>query len=259
MSEPAAWEGRVVAVTGASAGLGAEVARLFGTQGASVGLLARSEERLRAVAAQIRTGPTAVAPADVVDEEATRAALESIEGALGPIDVLVNNAGIGLYRPFLDTSAEDLQRLWAVNVAGAAHAMRAVLPAMLERHRGVVVNVASVAGRIGVPQESAYSASKFALVGLSESVAAELGGTGVSIRLVDPGPVATEFFDRRGAPYARRLPRPMPAATVARRIVAAARRGSGETYVPSWLGAAVAAKTLLPCLYRLGVGGRSAR
>ena len=245
-----AWRGRVVAITGASRGIGAALARRVVGLGAQVGLIARDQGDLARLAAELPPGSVLPVAADVADEAAVREGLGRVGAVLGPIDVLVNNAGVGLYASVLDTPASELDRLWQVNVAGAHHAVRAVVPAMVERGRGVVVNVASIAGRIGAPMEGAYSATKFALIGLSESLQAELDGTGVRVCLVDPGPVATGFFDARGVPYTRRRPKAISADRVADAIVAAVDEGRDEIFVPSWLRAALVAKTALPSLYR---------
>ena len=247
---PETWQGRVVVITGASRGIGAALARRVVGLGARVGLVARGEEDLARIMTTLPSGTAVAETADVTDAAALGSALNRIAEALGPIDVLVNNAGVGHYAPVLDTSAEDLDRLWRVNVVGAHYAVRAVVPAMVERGRGVVVNVASIAGRIGAPMEGAYSATKFAIVGMSESLQAELDGTGVRVCLVDPGPVDTGFFDARGVPYSRTRPKAIPAEQVADAIVDAVDGGRDEVFVPRWLRAAVVAKTAFPSLYR---------
>ena len=246
----AAWQNRVVVITGASRGIGEALAHRVVGLGARVGVVARHESDLARLVAALPSGAAIAAAADVTDRAALERALAHVASTLGPIDVLVNNAGVGHYAGVLDTSAEDFTRLWQVNVAGVHHAVRAVVPAMVARGRGVVVNVASIAGRIGAPMEGAYSATKFALVGLSESLQAELDNTGVRVCLVDPGPVATGFFDARGVPYTRSKPKAIPAERVADAIVAAVDEGRDEVFVPRWLRAAVVAKAAFPALYR---------
>jgi short-subunit dehydrogenase/glycine/D-amino acid oxidase-like deaminating enzyme len=246
----APWRGRVVAITGGSKGIGAALAHRVVGLGARVGLVARHDDDLAGVVAGLPPGSAVAVGADVTDETGLGRALARIADELGPIDILVNNAGVGHYRALLDTSPGDLERLWQVNVAGVHHAVRAVVPAMVERGRGVVVNVASIAGRIGAPMEGAYSATKFAVIGMSESLQAELDGTGVRVCVVDPGPVATGFFDARGVPYGRARPRPIPAHKVADAIVAAVERGRDETFVPGWLRGPVVLKAAFPSLFR---------
>ena len=239
------WEGAVVVVTGASRGIGRAVARAAGVRGARLGLVARSRGDLEAVLAEAG-GDGVVAPADVADPAALEDALRLVRERLGPIDVLVNNAGLGAYGPFVDTDPAVFERLMAVNYLAAARAMRFVLPGMLARGRGHVVNVASVAGRIAPPLEAAYAASKFALIGLSEAVDLEVAGRGVRVSVVDPGGVATSFFEARGQPYARRWPRPIRPERVAEAVIAAVERGGGERYVPRLLRGAVILRTLAP-------------
>jgi uncharacterized protein len=243
-------DGAVVIVTGASRGIGLEACRRFGDLGAKIGMIARDAASLEAASAGVPGSPS-TATADVADPEALAAALDRIEAALGPPAVLVNNAGIGHWGAVLDTDAEAFRRAVEVNYLGAVNATAHVLPGMLRRGRGRIVNVASIAGRIGAPFEAAYSASKFALVGYSEALAVEVAGTGVTVSLVNPGPVDTEFFERRGHPFDLRLPRPIAAGRAADVIVKAARTGRRELYVPRSLSVAHTAKTLVPPLYRL--------
>jgi short-subunit dehydrogenase len=247
------WEGSVAVVTGASRGIGRAVAKAAAARGARLGLVARSRRDLERVLAEAG-GDGVVAPADVADRGALEEALGLVQERLGPIDVLVNNAGVGAYGPFVETDPAVFERLVAVNYLGAVHAMRFVLPGMLERGRGHVVNVASVAGRIAPPLEAAYAASKFALVGLSEAVDLEVAGRGVRVSVVNPGVVATSFFQARGRPYALRRPRPIPPERVAEAVIAVVERGDGERYVPGLLRGAVVARTLAP-----GVARRATR
>jgi short-subunit dehydrogenase len=245
------WEGSVAVVTGASRGIGREVVRLAAKRGAQVGLISRSQDELDALLSEIG-GTGTVAVGDVGDRASITAALSSIERALGPIDILVANAGIGAYGAFAETDVEVFERLMRVNYLGTVYAMKAVLPGMIERRRGHIVNVASIAGRIGAPLEAAYSATKFAVAGLTEAVAIELVHKGVGVSMVNPGPVATDFFDARGAPYKRKTPKPVSAERVARDVIAAVERNRLETYVPRWLRPAALSRHLLPPLYKAG-------
>jgi short-subunit dehydrogenase len=244
--------GAVVVVTGASRGIGAEVARQAAAKGARLGLLARSDEELRALAAELPT-ESLVVSVDVTKPDDLVAALRRVRDELGPIDVLVNNAGIGAYRPFVDGGADDLAKLWPVNVAAVANGMAEVLPDMQARGSGVIVNMTSIAGRIGAPGEAAYCASKFAVVGLSETIRAEVASYGVTICLVNPGPVATAFGEARGHPYDRSFPKPVSAAHVAKRTIRSIERGTPEIFIPRWLRPALIFKNLAPPLFDLGV------
>ena len=244
-------KGAVVAVTGASRGIGAAVAEAVASRGARVGLIARSADDLNDVLAAVGGDGVAVA-ADVADRQATVDALERIESELGPVDVLVANAGIGAYGPLVDISFEELERVVAVNVLGTMYAIRAVLPGMVARRRGHIVTVGSIAGRIGSPFEAVYSATKFAGVGLAEAFAVEVAPYGVGVSIVNPGVVATEFGVARGHPYDRERPKPISAESVGEAVVAAIEGDATERYVPRWFRPAVVTRHLVPPMFRWG-------
>lgn len=246
---------RSVVITGASRGLGLEVARRFSELGCVVGLVARDAAALDAAAAMLpNRAHTAVA--DVAEPDQVRAAFGSLTGRLGPVDVLVNNAGHGHWGAVVDTPGAAFRRAVEVNYLGTVHATAEVLGPMVERGRGHIVNIASIAGRIGAPFEAAYSASKFAVVGYTEALQAEVAGSGVAVSLVDPGPIDTGFFARRGRPYDQRFPRPLPPAKVADIVVAVSESGGREVFVPRWLRAAQVMKTVAPPLHRRGIAQR---
>ena len=241
----------VVVVTGASRGIGAEVVRRFAAQGAKVGMIARDADALAAVR-QTLAGSSHAVSADVGDADALAAALDEIEQSLGPVTVLVNNAGHGAWDAVIETDADVFRKTIDVNYLGAVRATQLVLPGMLRRGRGHIINISSIAGRIGAPFEAAYSASKFAMVGFTEALAAEVANTGVDVSMIHPGPVATEFAARRRRSPPRGAPRPVPAAKVADAVMATVRRPRRNRYVPAWLGVAVVAKTVVPVAYRVG-------
>lgn len=243
--------GSVTVITGASRGIGAATARAAAAVGARVGLVARSKDELEQVLSSCGGNGVAVA-ADVGDQAAVTEAIGSIERELGPVDVLINNAGIGLYGPVVEMDPEDFDRVMRVNYLGCVWALKAVLPGMLERRRGHVVTVASIAGRLGAPLEAGYSASKFAVVGLSEALAIELAGKGVGVSIIDPGPVTSSFFEARGAPFKRSKPTPVSPEHVADAIVDAIRRERSEVFIPRWLRFAWLTRVLLPGAYRRG-------
>jgi short-subunit dehydrogenase len=245
------WAGSVALVTGASRGIGRAVALAAAARGARVGLVARSRDELEAVLAACG-GQGAVAAADVGDRAQVEAAVREIEVALGPVDILVANAGIGAYGGIEATDVETIERLVRINYLGTVYAMKAALPGMLARRRGHIVAVASIAGRMGAPFEAAYSATKFAVVGLCEAAAIELAPRGVRVSIVNPGPVATDFFEARGHPYARRSPRPIRPERVARAVIDAVERDRLEVFVPRWLRLALVSRVLAPPLYEAG-------
>ena len=245
------WDGAVALVTGASRGIGREVAQQAARRGARVGLLARSAPDLDEVLSAIG-GRGVAAAADVGDAVQVAGAVRAVEDALGPVDVVVANAGIGAYGPFAEVEPAEIERLTRVNWLGTAHVVRAVLPGMVERRRGHVAVVASVAGRTGVPLEALYSATKFAQVGLAEGLALELEPYGIGVSVVNPGPVATDFFAARGHPYDRPIPRPVSAERVASAVMEAVERGQAERFVPRWLRSALVSRVVVPPLYRRG-------
>ena len=242
---------KVVVVTGASRGIGAAVAVATAEKGARVGVLARSAGDLDAVRARLG-GRGAAAVADVADADALAAAIATLEADIGPVDVLVANAGIGAYGPFADVEPDEVERLVQVNVLGTIYAIRAVVPGMIARRRGHIVTMGSIAGRIGSPFEALYSATKFAGVGLTEALAVEVEPYGIGVSIVNPGPVETNFGAARGHPYDRTRPKPVSAEVVARAVVNAIERDKHEVYVPRSFGAAVVIRHLIPRLLRWG-------
>src|SRR5207248_8598219 len=225
---------RVVIVTGASRGIGAAVASAVVAKGAAAGLIARTGGDLEDVLAQLGHRGAA-ATADVADPVALARAIAALEAELGPIDVLVANAGIGAYGPFADIEADEMERLVKVNVLGTMYVIRNVLPGMIARRRGHIVTIGSIAGRIGSPFEAAYSATKFAAVGLTEALAVEVEPYGIGVSVVNPGPVASSFGEARGHPYDRDRPKPAAAEDVATAVVDAIEGDKHELYVPPWL------------------------
>jgi short-subunit dehydrogenase len=182
--------GSTVIVTGATSGIGRETAVLLAAKGARVWAVGRSADLLKELATD-HAGITAV-EGDVTDD-ADRAALVD---AVGPVDVLVNNAGIGWSGLVEDMPAEAVHQVLEVNVVGLVDLTRRVLPGMLARGRGHVVNVASVASWVAVPPLTVYSATKFAVQGFSDGLSREVAGRGVAVTTVNPGPVATRFWAR---------------------------------------------------------------
>ncbi|WP_236714592.1 SDR family NAD(P)-dependent oxidoreductase [Nonomuraea pusilla] len=211
-------------VTGASSGIGAATARAMAASGARLLLTGRDPGRLAAVAAEV--GGEALT-ADLVTEAAALARWA------GPVDVLVSGAGAGWAGPVAAMPDGAAAHLIAANLTAPVELTRLLLPAMIERGRGHLVYVSSIAGAVGVRDEAVYSSAKAGLIAFAESLRYELDGIGVSVVL--PGVVDTPFFARRGVPYARRRPAPIPAERVARAVVAAVERGRAETYTPGWL------------------------
>ncbi|MXX03082.1 MAG: SDR family oxidoreductase [Gemmatimonadetes bacterium] len=227
--------GKVVVVTGASTGIGQSAAEAFAREGATVVLTARSEGRLERIAADIeKAGGRAVPMAvDVTDRSAVFEKMKEIAASQGSIDVLVNNAGIGLLSPVEGMDPEELKRIFDVNFFGLIWCTQAVLPHMIKQKSGRIVNISSVAGKRALPHISAYCASKFAVQAFSDSLRMEVAEHGITVTVLCPPRVDTTFHD---TPLMRQKGQRMSAPSisaeyVAAAIVRAARRGSREVVV----------------------------
>jgi short-subunit dehydrogenase len=190
--------GKRVVITGASSGVGAALARRLAEQGAVVGLIARRRDRLAEVLAECKKASpeSTMWVADLADSSAVGPLALQTWDALGGIDVLVNNAAIPKRRAVTVLGPDEVESVMRVNFFAPMRMILAILPRMLARESGTIVNVSSVGGRLGIIHECAYSASKFALCGWSEAMAVDLHGTGVAVKLIEPGPVDTEIWDK---------------------------------------------------------------
>jgi short-subunit dehydrogenase len=191
-------KGATALVTGASSGIGAATARALAARGAVVGIVARRRDRLEAVLDDCRasTPQSRLWVADLSDLGAAESVAREAMAAFDGLDVLVNNAGAPKRRHVRALTTAEAEQVMRLNYLSPLTMALTVLPHMVERERGTIVNVASLGGRIGIATESAYCASKFALAGWSEVAAIDLAGTGVDVRLVNPGAFESEIWDQ---------------------------------------------------------------
>lgn len=189
-------QGKVAIVTGGGGGIGGATAARFALEGARVAVLDRDLQAARAVESRIReSGGQALAVAcDITDRAGVDAAVAQVVSGLGPVDVLVNNAGWDVFMPFTKTQPAQWERLIAVNLVGALHMHHAVLPSMVERRAGRIVNIASDAARVGSSGEAVYAACKGGLVAFSKTLAREHARHGITVNVVCPGPTDTALF-----------------------------------------------------------------
>ncbi|WP_439686116.1 2-hydroxycyclohexanecarboxyl-CoA dehydrogenase [Cupriavidus oxalaticus] len=190
-------EGKTVIVTGGGGGIGGATCLRFARAGAAVGVLDLNPEAGERVAAQIRDagGRALSVRCDITDRASVDAAVAAVEQELGPIEVLVNNAGWDVFRPFVKTEPAQWERLIAINLTGALHMHHAVLPGMVARKRGRIVNIASDAARVGSSGEAVYAACKGGLVSFSKTIAREHARHGITVNVVCPGPTETALFE----------------------------------------------------------------
>jgi NADP-dependent 3-hydroxy acid dehydrogenase YdfG len=198
MTTPLPLSQRTALVTGASAGIGLEVARTLARAGASVAVTARRGDRLEELCAEIRAGGGRALslPADAASLDEVRGVVSRTVDEFGGLDILVNNAGIMKITPITDNAVEDWTRMVDVNVKGVLHFLSAALPHMLEQRSGHIVSIGSVAGRRPFPGATVYAATKFAVRALGWGLHLELGNAhGIRVTDIQPGYVATELID----------------------------------------------------------------
>ncbi len=227
-------DGAVALVTGGSSGIGAAAARALSAAGARSLVAGRDLARLEAVAKE--TGGLALtADLAAAGGPAELAAAASEAAGLGGIDLLVNNAGLGWAGPIGQMTAEQVAGLVAVDLTAPIQLTRLLVPGMVARGHGHVVFVSSIAGATGVRGEAVYSAAKAGLACFAESLRYELAGRGVGVSVIVPGVIDTPFFERRGTPYDRRRPAPLPPQRVASALVSAVEREQSLVFVPRWM------------------------
>ncbi len=245
---------QVVLITGVSSGIGQRLAIDLAARGATVVGCGRSQERLQETLLEMRrTSPSStVVVCDVSDHGQVKEMVRRVLSEFGKIDILINNAGFGLYQSFVDIPLESVEGMVHTNFFGAVYCTKAVLPSMLEKRSGYIVNISSVAGMIGTPNMASYCATKFALIGLSESLYHELRPRGIHVSVICPGPVRTKMrllFDRMapGAPGFLVL----KPEEVSRAVIRSIQKEKFRVVIPFWLALACFIKGFMPNLFRL--------
>ena len=245
----------VAIVTGASSGIGEATARRLARDGMRVTLAARRQDELERVAGEIEAGggQALVAPTDVRDRAAIHRMVQATLDAWGRVDVLINNAGLGYSARVVDLDPDQLRDQVDVNLVAVIECAQAVLPAMMQHKSGHIVNVASIAGLVGLPGSSVYSATKSAVISFSDALRREVREHGIQVTALCPGFVATNFSPRlkkisEGRPDAQRLPGVMQADYVADRIASLIRHPRRRLIIPPGWGLLVAVAQAFPRL-----------
>jgi short-subunit dehydrogenase len=240
-NNPAFWTNKTVMITGASSGIGKGLALELTSRGAKLGLLARRQSLLDEIVGEIKTKAVTVA-ADVRDAKAVRAAADRFRAELGPIDVLIANAGIGTADHGVKVNPDQVADVISINVLGAANSVAAVVPEMVERRSGHLVAISSLAAYRGLPKSAAYCASKAALSAYFESLRIDLRGTGVRVTIIHPGFIKTALTAGRYAkmPYLMELDYAIP------KIISAIEKGKKTAAFPWQLATVVRAGMLMP-------------
>jgi len=247
-------EGSTAIITGASSGIGRAVARELASKGTNLVLAARNKGKLKALADEIAPlpGRSFAVPTDVTDRFAVEALVRKTAEEFGAVDILINNAGVGLFAPIADGNLENMQRLFNVNFWGAINCIQAAVPYMQTQQRGHIVNVTSIAARISPPYMGMYSATKFALTAISDSLRSELAGSGIGVSTIYPGLTQTNFMENMtqevDAPALPPVVRFVDASVVGNRIAQAIRWGLRDVYISPEDIAAVGLNTIAPQL-----------
>ncbi|MGJ7911999.1 SDR family NAD(P)-dependent oxidoreductase [Neobacillus sp. LXY-1] len=251
--------GKNIVITGASGGIGAEIAKLCAASGANLVLLARSIDKLK----QLQTNLTQkyqvnvqVFQLDVANTDQVEVVFDQIFAEMGHVDILVNNAGFGIFREAHEAGIDEVKGMFEVNVVGLIACTSKVLPGMRERRYGHIINIASQAGKIATPKSSVYSATKHAVLGYTNALRMELDDYNVQVTSVNPGPIATNFFNiaDEGGTYVKNVQKFMlQPEFVAGKVVDSMLTKTREINLPRWMNMGSAIYVLFPRLFeRIG-------
>ncbi|WP_374718287.1 SDR family NAD(P)-dependent oxidoreductase [Neobacillus sp.] len=248
-----------IVITGASGGIGAEIAKLCAARGANLVLLARSLDKLQQLEIELEQKhhvKVEVFQLDVANTDQVREIFGKIFDLFGHIDVLVNNAGFGVFREAHEATMDEIKGMFEVNVIGLMACTSMVLPKMRERRFGHIINIASQAGKIATPKSSVYSATKHAVLGYTNALRMELDDVHVLVTSVNPGPIATNFFniaDEKGT-YVKNVQKFMlQPEYVARKVVDSMLTKTREINLPRWMNIGSVVYVLFPRLFeRIG-------
>lgn len=257
-------KGKVILITGASGGLGAHLAMDVAKKGATPILTARREEQLKVVQDTILKETNRMAPyymLDVSDPDSVDKVVSQILQEHQHVHILVNNAGYGIFEEFVEAPWKNIEGMFSTNVLGLMACTRAVLPHMLQKGSGHIINIASQAGKISTPKSSVYAATKHAVLGFSNGLRLEVAHKGVDVTTINPGPIATDFFtlaDQSGN-YVKNVQKLMlQPSRVSEKIVKAMERPVREINLPWWMNVGSTMYQVMPKLIET-LGGKSFR
>lgn len=244
-----------IVITGASSGLGAYIAKEVAKNGAIPILIARREDKLIELSTQILELYQIKSPIfqlDITNESDVEEIFEQIYHSVGNIDVLINNAGFGIFKSFESASVEEVKSMFDVNVFGLVTCTKQVINQMKANDAGQIINIASMAGKIATPKSSAYGGSKYAVLGITNALRMELMNTNIQVTAINPGPIRTEFFDIADVSgnYVKNMGRLMlEPEYVAKKVVSTIGTKKREISLPRWMGMGPIIYSLFPKLF----------
>jgi short-subunit dehydrogenase len=255
---------KVVVITGASGGLGAEIAMQVAKEGWEPVLLARSLNKLETVKEKVKA-ETGIEPGifrlDVQDVNSVQETFLEIFRIYTAVDVLINNAGFGVFDLFSEAEMTDIEAMFQTNVIGLIACTKTVLPGMQAKNKGQIINIASQAGKIATPKSSGYTATKHAVLGFTNSLRMELADTNIKVTAVNPGPIATSFFDKADPTgnYIKNVQKYiLKPDYVAQKIIGTIKRPKREVNLPGWMSVGIKLYQITPKLVEK-LGGKAFR